>query len=618
MPLRLLPRVPLAVCLGLCWSLTAFGQAPPSVKELSDFRTVETAISAKIGKANRTAALQPGYLGVHLTTNSQGQVVIEQLDADGPAAQLGLQPGDILTHAAGQELNDADSLRDILAQKSAGQPLRLTVLRQGAILEMTAMLTGASRPAQTAQPPVLGIELATPKEGDGVKVEKVASGSPAATAGIQAGDLLLSIDGTVLGQPGKLNGILAEKRPGEVVTLAVQRNDSILKVRATLAEAPAGTGRFGQRGSFDTRGGGFMVPWKKDVYRLAVIAIEYTDVKHNDKITPKDWEDSLFSKGTYTKKSVTGQTVHGSLNDYYHELSYNTFRVEGKVFPYVQVSKTRKDYDQSGPGRMSLLTEAMDKLLERDGTDALKDFDGIYFMYAGGRYQTVRGSLYWPHRSSVKHKGKNWPYFICPEGGSQMGNISVICHEFGHLLGLPDLYARPENPGSEGVGVWCAMSQQAGNGRPQHFSAWSKEQLGWLKPTVIDPTVPQKLILAPVQTSPRECFKVLAKADGSEYFLLENRLQKGFDASLPAQGLLIWRVVRNRPILEESHGVTGPAGPRVFPESVPFPSKSNDAFTPFTVPASRSQLPDGLTTHITNIRRLPDGRITFYVGYEYY
>ena len=78
-----------------------------------------------------------------------------------------------------------------------------------------------------------------------------------------------------------------------------------------------------------------------------------------------------------------------------------------------------------------------------------------------------------------------------------MTNISVFCHEFGHMLGLPDLYARPEKPGMEGVGIWCAMSNQAGNGRPQHFCAWSKEKLGWVKPAVIDPTVKQKLVLAP-------------------------------------------------------------------------------------------------------------------------
>ena len=44
---------------------------------------------------------------------------------------------------------------------------------------------------------------------------------------------------------------------------------------------------------------------------------------------------------------------------------------------------------------------------------------------------------------------------------------------------------------------------------------------------------------------------------------IRNRRKTGFDASLPAEGLLIWRVVSGRVILEESHGVEGPSGPRV-------------------------------------------------------
>jgi hypothetical protein len=199
-----------------------------------------------------------------------------------------------------------------------------------------------------------------------------------------------------------------------------------------------------------------------------------------------------------------------------------------------------------------------------------------------------------------------------------MTNISVFTHEFGHMLGLPDLYARPENPGSEGLGQWCLMSNQLGNGKPQHMSAWCKEQLGWLTPTVIDPTVKQKLILAPVEGSARECYKVLARADGTEYFLLEVRRKTGFDIDLPGEGLLVWRVVRGRPILEESHGVEGPLGPRSFLRQVPFPSAANSSFTPFTTPSSKPQLGGGLPVFITHIERLPDGRVAFRVGYETY
>jgi hypothetical protein len=81
--------------------------------------------------------------------------------------------------------------------------------------------------------------------------------------------------------------------------------------------------------------------------------------------------------------------------------------------------------------------------------------------------------------------------------------------------------------------------------------------------------------------------------------------------------LLIWRVVANRPILEESHGIEGPAGPRVFLNSVPWPTRYNESFTPYTTPSSRSQMGGGSAVFVTNIRQLTDGRVTFEIGYEY-
>ena len=76
-------------------------------------------------------------------------------------------------------------------------------------------------------------------------------------------------------------------------------------------------------------------------------------------------------------------------------------------------------------------------------------------------------------------------------------------------------------------------------------------------------------------------------------------------------------MVNNRPVLEEAHGIAGPAGPKSMLESVPFPSKMNNAFTPLTTPSSRPLSGSGMPVHITNIRRLADGRITFFVGYEF-
>ena len=93
------------------------------------------------------------------------------------------------------------------------------------------------------------------------------------------------------------------------------------------------------------------------------------------------------------------------MNDYYQELSYGKFKIEGKFVGWVEVSKKRMEYT-SGSGtsakeKTALLTEALDVYTKKNGKDALKDFDGIFFLYAGDRVNTTRGGLYWPHRANV-------------------------------------------------------------------------------------------------------------------------------------------------------------------------------------------------------------------------
>ena len=59
-----------------------------------------------------------------------------------------------------------------------------------------------------------------------------------------------------------------------------------------------------------------------------------------------------------------------------------------------------------------------------------------------------------------------------------------IAHEYGHALGLPDLYDRDRTP-SEGLGTWCLMaggSNNNGGATPAFMSAWCRWQLGWVMP----------------------------------------------------------------------------------------------------------------------------------------
>jgi membrane-associated protease RseP (regulator of RpoE activity) len=447
---RTLPR-PACLALVLAWALLALAPTgaqeqkadkAPSLPDLTGYRTVEEAITTTISKASPLAVGQSGYLGVHVSADGRGKLVVAEVGDDSPAAKAGLRPGDILDKVGGQGLATPEALREQLQTRSPGEALKLEVMRDGKPLELTATLAATSRPMKMGTQRVgLGVLTGEPKEGDGLAVTRVLSDS----AGLKVGDVLIKVDGAPLTAGARLADTLTDKRPGDTVTLTLLREGKQLELKAELSEEQGGKGF--RKGGWDTRAGAL---WKKDVYRLAVVCVEYPDVGHNAKFTSKDWEKALFSSKSY-KTTPSGGTAYGSLNDYYQEQSFGRLRVEGKAFDWVKVGKKRTEYAQ-GTGtanKSALLTEALDKLLARDGEDTLKGFDGIFFLYAGGRVQTTRGGLYWPHKANFSHKGKRWPYFICPEGGDRMNNISVVCHEFGHMLGLPD----PTSSQSPGAGL---------------------------------------------------------------------------------------------------------------------------------------------------------------------
>lgn len=92
---------------------------------------------------------------------------------------------------------------------------------------------------------------------------------------------------------------------------------------------------------------------------------------------------------------------------------------------------------------------------------------------------TVEG---WPHRrGGVALRDDLWlrDYNI----QSEYIDRSTFVHEFAHSLGLPDVYARAT---SNSTGPWSVMSATS-DPEPQNLSAWSRIQLGWLRPAIIRP-----------------------------------------------------------------------------------------------------------------------------------
>jgi hypothetical protein len=123
-------------------------------------------------------------------------------------------------------------------------------------------------------------------------------------------------------------------------------------------------------------------------------------------------------------------------------------------------------------------------------------------------------------------------------GASPLG---VSCHEFGHYLGLPDMYNTTS--GDSVVGDWCLMDQGCwlNNGfTPNYPCAWCKNYLGILSPEVIS-SGQQVSGLATVESSSSSVCQFNVTGGGNEYFLagFTNKTANPYN---PGTGVLIWHV----------------------------------------------------------------------------
>lgn len=137
-----------------------------------------------------------------------------------------------------------------------------------------------------------------------------------------------------------------------------------------------------------------------------------------------------------------------------------------------------------------------------------------------------------------RRRDRAFAYFTAPEDGK----LGVFSHEFGHFLGLPDLYDTSYR--SSGAGEWCLMAGGSWNGggdTPSRMSVWCLSRLGWVTPKNVK--VPGSFVLNPIESDKTACLRLWTNGkQSSEYFLVENRQKAGRDEKLPGSGVALWHI----------------------------------------------------------------------------
>jgi M6 family metalloprotease-like protein len=170
--------------------------------------------------------------------------------------------------------------------------------------------------------------------------------------------------------------------------------------------------------------------------------------------------------------------------------------------------------------------------------------DNVVFIAKGG--SDAWADLLWPHRWSIYDRtvtlnGKRvYDYNFQLQDFLTSSNVGVICHEFFHTLGSPDLYHYNESVFTP-VGSWDLMEWNTNP--PQHMGAFMKWKYGgWISsiPTI---TLDQVYTLNPLTSSTGNVYRIDSPNSASEYFVVEFRKKTGtFENQIPGSGLLVYRI----------------------------------------------------------------------------
>jgi len=277
---------------------------------------------------------------------------------------------------------------------------------------------------------------------------------------------------------------------------------------------------------------------------------------HNNTEPEADFSDynDMLNKVGYSKNNYLG-----SVRDYFTDQSMGKFDPTFVVY-HVNVNEDLSYYISNKRETSELVQEALISLLMKypdfNAADYDSDNDGevdvVAVVFAGAvnnekiDYQSNICPLFAGHRKVFKN------HILLAQNKTP---FAEFIHEFGHALGLYDLYSTNKSdinwletkdiqaPGLHGWDV-MSLGVDHGNGYvPPGYSAFERYFLGWLDFDTLDLTA-DVISIPPLETS-NKAYKIPVPNNPKEWFILENRQKGKWDFVLPNHGLLIWHIDDN-------------------------------------------------------------------------
>lgn len=349
----------------------------------------------------------------------------------------------------------------------------------------------------------------------------------------------------------------ADRTPGENALLASFRKEMALDI-LKASTAKKSIRRAGNRVAEESYLNTF--PTKGEPRCLAIL-VEFQDVKFTLP-DPQQLFSNMLNQEDFNEYGATG-----SVADYMKASSNGQFHPQFDVYGPVTLPYNMSYYggnntygDDARPYEMvphavDLLRDQIDFSVYDNDDDGV--VDNIYFFYAGyGEADGGPANSIWPHSWNVHDdlgmeiymNGKLINHYatsneLSSGSGQQLAGIGVFCHEFSHVLGLPDLYSTTYT-GTFTPDAWSLMDHGSYNNNshtPPYHTCYERYCLGWVEPKLLDS--PANITMRPMsQSDAYDDVYILPVGSTSEYYLFENRQQRGWDEYIPGHGLLVWHI----------------------------------------------------------------------------